>query len=68
MTWPCRNVVSGDFQGGQTVPLGLEAGGVEVVYGTSLEPAIPDSVKTALETSKAAIVSGEITVPTEVEG
>jgi len=63
-----ENVVSGSFQGGQTVPLGLEAGGVEVVYGTSLEPAIPDSVKTALQNSREGIISGDITVPTEVEG
>ncbi|QGN06949.1 BMP family ABC transporter substrate-binding protein [Halorhabdus sp. CBA1104] len=62
------NVVEGGFQGGSVVPLGLEADGVDVVYGTSLEPAIPNDVKTAIQTSREAIIAGDITVPTEVEG
>lgn len=63
-----QNVLSGDFQGGRVLSLGLEEDGVELVYGTSLGPAIPDDVTDALQASRDAIISGDITVPTEVEG
>jgi len=62
------DVVDGDFRGGEVVSLGLAADGVDLVYGTSLEPAVPDEVQSALQRSREAIVAGEITVPTDVEG
>ncbi|WP_372479824.1 BMP family protein [Halomicrobium sp. HM KBTZ05] len=62
------DVVENDFQGGNVVSLGLEANGVDLVYGISLEPAVPDEVAAALQQSRDDIVAGEITVPTEVEG
>ncbi|WP_135662427.1 BMP family lipoprotein [Halorhabdus rudnickae] len=61
------NVVEGGFQGGSVVPLGVESKGVDLVYGTSLEPAIPNDVKTAIQQSREDIVAGDITVPTEVK-
>jgi len=50
---------------GEVVSLGLDSDGVGVVYGTSLEPAIPDDVREALSTSREQIAAGDIVVPTE---
>ncbi len=47
------------------VSLGLDSDGVGVVYGTSLEPAIPDDVREALSTSREQVAAGDIDVPTE---
>lgn len=61
-------VVEDTFSGGETVALGLDANGVDLVYGTSLEPAVPSEVKSALRKSRAAIVDGRLDVPTTVSG
>ncbi|GGK59225.1 BMP family lipoprotein [Haloarcula sebkhae] len=50
---------------GEVVSLGLDSDGVGIVYGTSLEPAIPDDVREALSTSREQIAAGDIVVPTE---
>lgn len=60
-----KHVVNDEFKGGTGTNLGLEQGGVETVYGTSLGSDIPDNVKSKLNSSKNKITSGEITVPTK---
>ncbi|WP_394327260.1 BMP family lipoprotein [Halobacterium jilantaiense] len=51
---------------GEVVSLGLDRDGVGIVYGTSLEPAIPDDVRDALAESRQAVVAGDIDVPSEL--
>ncbi|WP_049898878.1 BMP family lipoprotein [Halococcus agarilyticus] len=60
-----ENVANDSFNGGEITTLGLEQNGVEAVYGTELGSAIPKEVKQSLEQSEEAIVSGDISVPTE---
>ncbi|MBP1986807.1 BMP family lipoprotein [Halolamina salifodinae] len=62
-----KDVVNDEFQGGSTVMLGLEDGGVEAVIGTDYEGEIPQDVLDALESSREEIQNGEIDVPTEPE-
>ena len=57
--------VADNLPAGEVVSLGLDSDGVGVVYGTSLEPAIPDDVREALSTSREQIAAGDIVVPTE---
>ncbi|EMA09368.1 nucleoside-binding protein [Haloarcula vallismortis] len=57
--------VADSLPAGEVVSLGLDSDGVGVVYGTSLEPAIPDDVREALSTSREQIAAGDIVVPTE---
>ncbi|NLV04923.1 BMP family ABC transporter substrate-binding protein [Haloarcula rubripromontorii] len=57
--------VADSLPAGEVVSLGLDSDGVGIVYGTSLEPAIPDDVRAALSTSREQIASGDIVVPTE---
>jgi basic membrane protein A len=60
-----ENVVEDSFNGGEVTRLGLEEDGVAAVYGQELGPEIPQEVKSAVEQSRQAIISGEIEVPTE---
>ncbi|NHN58187.1 MULTISPECIES: BMP family protein [Halorussus] len=60
-----ENTVNGNFDGGSSHSLGLEAGGVEAVYGQQLGSEIPDDVKSKLESSREKIVAGDIEVPTD---
>nr|WP_193569563.1 BMP family protein [Haloarcula sp. JP-Z28] len=57
--------VADNLPAGEVVSLGLDSDGVGVVYGTSLEPAIPDDIREALSTSREQIAAGDIVVPTE---
>ncbi|RLM48190.1 BMP family ABC transporter substrate-binding protein [Haloarcula sp. Atlit-47R] len=57
--------VADSLPAGEVVSLGIDSDGVGIVYGTSLEPAIPDDVRTALSTSREQIAAGDIVVPTE---
>jgi basic membrane protein A len=57
--------VTDSLPAGEVVSLGLDSDGVGVVYGTSLEPAIPDDVREALSTSREQVAAGDIVVPTE---
>ncbi|EMA25875.1 MULTISPECIES: BMP family lipoprotein [Haloarcula] len=57
--------VADNLPAGEVVSLGLDSDGVGVVYGTSLEPAIPDDVREALSTSREQVATGDIVVPTE---
>jgi basic membrane protein A len=61
-----EDVVNDELATGSTVALGLDRDGVGVVYGTSLEPAIPDDVRDALQQSRERIVAGDIDVPSEL--
>jgi basic membrane protein A len=61
------DVVDGALATGNTVALGLDRDGVGVVYGTSLEPAIPDDVRAALQQSRERVIDGDIDVPSELE-
>jgi basic membrane protein A len=60
-----ERTVNGNFDGGSVHSLGLEKDGVAAVYGDQLGSEIPDSVKSALESSRQKIVDGDIEVPTE---
>lgn len=60
-----KNVVNGNFKGGNTQTLGLQNNGVEAVYGDQLGSAIPKEVKQALQQSRKAVIAGDISVPTE---
>ncbi|WP_089697677.1 BMP family lipoprotein [Halogranum gelatinilyticum] len=62
-----ENVVNGEYEGGSTVTLGLEQEGVACVYGQSLGSEISSDVKSSLDASAEAIISGDIDVPTSVE-
>ncbi|MDQ2073891.1 BMP family lipoprotein [Haloarcula sp. NS06] len=57
--------VADNLPAGEVVSLGLDSDGVGIVYGTSLEPAIPDDVREALSTSREQVAAGDIVVPTE---
>jgi basic membrane protein A len=48
--------------------LGLAEEGVELVLGQTLGPKLPDAVSANLESSRQAIVDGEITVPCSASG
>ncbi|WP_265107771.1 BMP family lipoprotein [Halosolutus halophilus] len=61
-----ESVVNDEFTGGEVEQLGLEADGVEAVYGQTLGDEIPDDVKSALDDSRQAIIDGEIDVPDEL--
>ena len=55
--------VDDEFSGGSVVSLGLAEEGVNIVYGQQLGSEIPSGVKDAVESSKQAIIDGEISVP-----
>ncbi|PSQ26889.1 BMP family ABC transporter substrate-binding protein [Halobacteriales archaeon QS_9_68_17] len=59
------SVIDDAFEGGSVVPLGLEDDGLEVAYGSELGPAIPDELKSDVEETRAAIVDGDVEVPSE---
>lgn len=61
-----ENVVNGSFQGGSVNALGLADDGVGAVIGTDFEGKMPSKVTDALESSRQAIIDGDISVPTEV--
>jgi basic membrane protein A len=60
-----ERTANGDFDGGSVHSLGLEKNGVAAVYGDQLGSEIPDSVKSALDSSRQKIVDGDIEVPSE---
>jgi basic membrane protein A len=60
-----ENVDTDDFKGGAVTALGLESNGVEAVIGKDFEGKLPSSVTDALESSRTAIIDGEISVPEE---
>ena len=60
-----ESVTEDNFKGGQEVKLGLEKGGVEAVIGQDYEGELPSEITSNLESSKQAINSGDITVPTD---
>ena len=58
-----EETVDGEFEGGRTVPLGLEEDGVEAVYGQDLGGEIPQEVKDAVASVREEIIAGDIDVP-----
>ncbi len=58
-------VVEGSFEGGSVVSLGLEAEGVDIVYGQQLGSEIPGDLQDAIATSRQSIIDGDISVPTD---
>jgi len=60
-----ESVVQDTFEGGTTVPLGLEAEGVGAVYGQELGEALPAAATDAIDSARAAIIAGDVTVPTD---
>jgi basic membrane protein A and related proteins len=61
-----ESVVDGAFEGGEIEELGLEDDGVEAVYGETLGDEIPEEITDEVESSRQAIVDGEIDVPQEL--
>ncbi|WP_254267151.1 BMP family lipoprotein [Halorussus aquaticus] len=62
-----ERTANGNFKGGSVQRLGLEQNGVAAVYGKDLASEIPDSVKSALKSSRKKVVAGDIEVPTKPE-
>lgn len=58
-----KSVANENFKGGGIQTLGLEQEGVRCVYGTDLGSEIPDDVKSKIESSRQAIIDGDISVP-----
>ncbi|WP_049893167.1 BMP family lipoprotein [Natronococcus jeotgali] len=61
-----ESVINDEFEGGETERLGLEEDGVETVYGQSIGDQIPDEITEEVETTRQAIIDGEIEVPQEL--
>lgn len=59
--------VDGTFEGGVINDLGLEEDGVGAVIGQDFEDAIPEEIVDELETTRQAIIDGDITVPETVD-
>ncbi|WP_348608442.1 BMP family lipoprotein [Halobaculum rarum] len=62
-----ETTVNGNFEGGTATSLGLAEDGVDIVYGTELGDQIPDDVTSEIQSSREAIVDGEISVPDSPE-
>jgi basic membrane protein A len=60
-----ESVVDGEFEGGAVTELGLEADGVEAVYGQELGESIPQDVKDEVSSARDSIIAGDIDVPSE---
>ena len=58
-----EETVNDEFEGGRTVPLGLEEDGVEAVYGQDLGGEIPQEVKDAVASAREEIIAGDLEVP-----
>jgi len=58
-------VTNDDFPGGTIQALGLERDGVDIAYGQQLGPEIPADVTDAVANSKEAIISGDLSVPSD---
>lgn len=59
-----ESVVNGNFEGSMN-QLGLEAEGVEAVYGDQLGSEIPQAVKDDVSAARDSIINGDIEVPTD---
>ncbi|QZP38643.1 BMP family lipoprotein [Halobaculum magnesiiphilum] len=59
--------VNGEFEAGTATSLGLADDGVDIVYGTELGDQIPEDVKSEIQSSREAIIDGEISVPDSPE-
>lgn len=62
-----QSVVEDDFQGGEIIDIGIDDGAGEVVYGTDIGDAIPDDIKSAVESARTDIANGDISVPNTLE-
>ena len=62
-----ESVVEGNFEGGDTIALGLDQEGVALVYGDSLGSDIPQDVKDEVATAREDIIAGDISVPDSPE-
>lgn len=60
-----KSIVNDGYQGGSVLPLGIAEKGIETVYGSEIGDEIPQAVKSNLEETRAEIVAGEITIPSE---
>lgn len=60
-----ENIVNESFKGGNVNALGLADGGVEAVIGQAFQGKLPGEITSKLESSKQAIVDGDIKVPTK---
>ncbi|MGM0606414.1 MAG: BMP family lipoprotein [Halobacteriota archaeon] len=61
------NVLDDEFDGGSINDLGLEEDGVGAVIGQDFEGEIPEEIEAELESTREAIVNGDIDVPDNLE-
>ncbi|WP_144900805.1 BMP family lipoprotein [Halobellus captivus] len=59
-----ESVVEDDFEGGDTIELGLDQDGVALVYGDQIGSEVPDDVADEVATAREDIIAGDIDVPT----
>jgi basic membrane protein A len=58
-----EETVDGEFTGGDVTTLGLEANGVEAVYGDELGSEIPSEITDEVADARQRIIDGDIEVP-----
>jgi basic membrane protein A len=58
--------VSDEFPAGESIALGLENNGVELVFGDQLGSELPQDVRDQVTTAREEIIAGNIDVPSEV--
>lgn len=62
-----ENAVNDEFQGGELNDLGLAEDGVEAVIGQDFEGELPGEITDELESTRQAIVDGDISVPDNLD-
>jgi basic membrane protein A and related proteins len=58
-----ESVIDDAFEGGEVEELGIEDGGVEVVYGDTIGDEVPDEIVDQIDETEQELVDGEIEVP-----
>lgn len=62
-----ENAIDDEFRGGELVDLGLAEDGVDAVIGQDFEGEIPAEITDEMESTRQAIVDGEIDVPDNLD-
>lgn len=62
-----ESIVNDEFEGGVVNDLGLEEDGVGTVVGQDFEDDIPDEVLNEVDSTRQAIIDGDITVPESLD-
>lgn len=61
------NVIDDEFRGGEMVDLGIAEDGVSAVIGQDFEGELPQEITDEMESTRQAIVDGEIDVPDNLD-